>query len=163
MKKYLVILLLMLFAGNVTNAQLVRLPDHIQRALGAALSDQLYSVVDSAQQYSFEILVEVVSINKDSALVKSVTQLDGRNSVHYLKDIEFIKRSNFAPLLAGHQTLKIHIPCFYSMINRLREGTSGRGGFDDFVFEFNDLFVREKITAGEIYTAPIYCIGSIYE
>ena len=62
----MIIFSLMLFAGNVTKAQLVRLPENISRVLSREVMNQLDAVVDSTKQFSFEIVIQVTAVTKDS-------------------------------------------------------------------------------------------------
>lgn len=163
MKKYLIIVLLMFFAGNATMAQLVRLPENISRVLSREVMDQLDAVVDSTKQFSFEILIQVTSVTKDSTHVVSIQQHDMGKPVKYLTNILFINELNFATLLNDKKKLTIHIPCFYSVINRVSKTWSGKNGYADFFDHFNALFVKSQVSEDEIYTSPITVFGATYE
>ena len=159
----MIIFSLMLFAGNVTKAQLVRLPENISRVLSREVMNQLDAVVDSTKQFSFEIVIQVTAVTKDSTHVVSIQQRDMGKPVNYLTNILFVNQLNFATLINGKKKLTIHIPCFYTVINRVSKTWSGKNGYADFFDNFNSLFVKSQLFEDEIYTSPITVFGATYE
>ena len=161
--KYIIVIISAIFFGNVANAQLLRLPANVKKEFGRALRDQLNSPVDSVKQVSFDLIVELKLVNNDSTIVEKVTQLDGDNIVQYLNNTDFVKTCNFYKFMRGRKTIKLHIPFFYSIINRVNEKTLGKNGFQDFFWKMDRLMVRDHFISNECFTEPITIFGAIYE
>lgn len=160
--KYIFITLLVCVLSNA-NAQLVKLPKSMLKVLAENLDKSTYDQTDSVNQYSFELEITVKPINADSAVVTNVRQLKTGNTVHHFSDLEFIKKMNFAFLTKNKKIHTIHIPCFYSLINRIKAGSERRNDYLNFWNEFDDLFVRKTIRANELYTEPVTVFGYIYQ
>lgn len=168
--KYLYLSMFMLIFGlGLANAQLVRLPKPIYRLIADKLYEQK-SVFESKRsnsdtlfQYCFILKFKVKHLSSDSVAVLAVSQMEGEKAVPHLSDVGFLKNINFAGISKDKKINTINIPCFYSIVDRIKMGSERINSYYNFWENFDALLVRDRRSENEIFTEPVTIFGTIYE
>lgn len=169
MKTICLSILICCFAGSATRAQLIKLPKNITGTISENILDQFSSSQISGstdkvlREYCFVIKVRVKQVSRDSVKVINVIQLQEGAEVNYLKDLEFLKRINFASIAHSKKINVINIPCYYSIVDQTKAGSKEINQYYNFWLKFNSLFVSERVLENELFTMPITMFGAIYE
>lgn len=163
MKYIYISLIAFFFCLKDADAQLIRIPKHLRSSISQTLYDEKLTAPKERIQYCFELELIVKYLNKDSVAVVQIRQLENGKSVSHFSDLDFIKKMNFSGLVRNKEIKKVHIPIFYSMVNRVNVLSNDMKEYFDFWEKTDDMFVRNQISRSELYTEPITIFGSIYE